>query len=206
MESLKITSITASDLIQEQELLDGLREGDEKTLEYIYGRYLPEAKRLIKSNSGNDEDAEDIFQEALVLVHNKLKNDHLNLDCSLGAYLYAICKNMWWRRFRKQKKLVLSSEFTAYDHELDLDALSQIINNEKYSLVRTHFFRLNESCQKILNMFFEKIPMREIANKLGSTEGYVRKKKFKCKQALIASLEKDSAFKELLDQKVEQND
>lgn len=158
---------------------------------------------MVESNSGNYEDAEDIFQEGLIFVHSKLIANALVLNCSFGTYLYAVCRNMWWRKLKKQQRTTFTDNILKFDYVLSDDILSQIEVNEKYRLVRKHFFRLNEPCQDIIRMFLDKMSMREIANKLGLSEGYARKKKFKCKQALTASLEKDQAFHELLNKKDE---
>mgnify|MGYP001595827228 CR=1 FL=1 len=55
----------------EESLLEGIRLHDSDTLEYIYKKFYPSVQAFVNNNSGNDDDARDIFQEAIVHVWRK---------------------------------------------------------------------------------------------------------------------------------------
>ena len=55
-----------------EEILEGIRRNDIKILQYVYRTFYSYIKYFIISNSGNDDDARDIFQEALVVVYGSL--------------------------------------------------------------------------------------------------------------------------------------
>ncbi|MEO1055112.1 MAG: sigma-70 family RNA polymerase sigma factor [Bacteroidota bacterium] len=187
-------------LKEEKEIFEGILNGNEQILKRIYKEYLPQVKRLINKNSGNDEDAEDIFQEALILIHKKLRKNDLNIDCSIGTYIYSVSRNMWLTSLKKLQRTVITDDLKTYDYELDENTIGQIINNEKSSLFRKYFMKLGDRCQDILTRFFNGESMKLIAEAFGYTEQYARKKKFDCKQTLISSMKKDPAFAELVNQ------
>ena len=75
----------------------------------------------------------------------------------------------------------------------------ELEQKEQLALYRTHFNKLSESCQKVLSLFFAKVKMAEIAQKMDSSEAYIKKKKFKCKENLVSKIKADPLFAELTD-------
>ena len=59
----------------EVSLLEGIRQNDTDTLEYIYKKFYPSIRNFIILNSGCDADAKDIFQEIIIVVYRKLKKE-----------------------------------------------------------------------------------------------------------------------------------
>ncbi len=178
-------------------IIKGLVSGDEKIIQSFYEETLPKIRSYIGNNSGNDADAEDIFQDALVFTYQKLKNQSLSLNCSLTTYVYAVSKNLWMNTLRKRKKIRLKEQFPETEDVLGKNALEELQIFERYSLFQRAFLRLGVSCQQLLAYFFEGKSMREISEILAFSEGYTRKKKFECKKKLIELLEKDPAYAEL---------
>ena len=67
---------------QNTNLLNALINGDSKKIESIYTDNFQSVKRFILQNKGNIEDAEDIFQKALLQIavrYTKEKNRNKNL-------------------------------------------------------------------------------------------------------------------------------
>ena len=72
--------------------------------------------------------------------------------------------------------------------------------NEKYGLYQKHFNTLSTDCQKLLQLFFEKVPLKEIAGLMGyKSEKYAKKRKFKCKELLVNRIKQDTEFKKILE-------
>ena len=70
--------------------------------------------------------------------------------------------------------------------------------NKRYQLFQEHFKKLSFNCQKILELFLAKIPLKEIASILGlKSEFYVKKRKHICKEKLVESIKKDPKFNSL---------
>lgn len=179
-------------------LITGIRRKDRAVLEYIYQQYFPMIIEFVGKNSGTREDAKDIFHDGLTAIYEKSVKGDISLKSSFKTYLYAICKNLWLMVLRR-KKTALKVEtkenlMTAMPKSIEEDIISQ----QRYKLFRQYFAILGEDCQKVLNMFFQGVSLKEIAEKMGFSESYAKKKKFTCQKQLIGSIEKDALYKELL--------
>ncbi len=93
------------------ELLQGLAAGDRTVVASLYKLYLPVLTKWILSRGGLDADADDVFQEALLVVYAKAKSPEFCLTCKLSTYLFAVSKRIWY------KKLEQSSNFYNLDTE-----------------------------------------------------------------------------------------
>jgi len=184
-----------------KQYFDGISNGDRMTIQLIYDHYFAKIESYIKGNSGNQEDAKDIFQDALMTIYVKTKNSNLDdLDCSFYTYLYAVCRNLWLKKLRKKKPDFLD-ESSKFDGLLQEEIEQSIAKKERWAFYREKFKLLNKPCQKILQLFFEKHNFNEISKKLGfGSANYAKKKKYLCKQKLIELMMKDQRFKELNDQ------
>jgi RNA polymerase sigma factor (sigma-70 family) len=177
--------------------LNGIRTGDVSILRSIHAEFFPGILAHIRQNSGSREDAEDVFQNAIVIVFQKLRQEPIELSSSFYTFLFAICKNLWLKALRKKKGLRVSNPG---EMELTDDiSLTEIMEEqERHTLYRQKFRQLGEDCQRLLKLFFTKTPMAEIARTMGyASEGYAKKRKFICKKQLIELIEADPLFAEL---------
>ncbi|MBP2831749.1 sigma-70 family RNA polymerase sigma factor [Aquimarina sp. U1-2] len=178
-------------------ILEGIAAGDEGTITAFYKKNLPYIKGYILQNSGNEEDVEDVFQDAMVLVYQKAKTDALVLHSSLQTYFYGVCKNIWRNRLRKNKKIVRTDDLSVTTESVHPAIIQEIERNERDHVYRKYFIRLSDRCKEVLSLVFEGKSMKEISGITGYSETYTRKKKFECKQSLIHMIEKDPIYKEL---------
>ncbi len=183
------------------DLLNGIRRNDTIILQYIYKSFYSKINFFIKRNNGDDDDANDIFQEAIIIIYRKLKAGDLILDCSFETYLYSVCRLLWLKQLekRKQEKEKIKDNHE-YNDEIYDDNLEKVIDqNERYRLYQKHFINLGNDCQKILQLYFEKVPLKNIAQIMGfKSEKYAKKRKFKCKDYLIQSIKQDIEYKNIL--------
>lgn len=182
---------------EDRELLTGLLRADRAATERFYQRYLPGIITYVTRHGGTEADARDIFQDAALLLFRKLRADELTLTATLRTYLLAVCRNMWRTRQRDHREFRLLPGEGEQQPDLDADTLARLERLSRERLYRRHFDRLGEQCREILERFFRREKMRVIAEALGLSEAYVKKRKFECKQRLIASIETDPAFAEL---------
>ncbi|KAA3624815.1 MAG: sigma-70 family RNA polymerase sigma factor [Bacteroidetes bacterium] len=184
-----------------EDYLNGIRQHDSGVLQYIFKEYLPLIEYYIISNKGTKEAAEDIFMDALEAIYRKVKNNELKLTCAFYTFLFAICKNLWYKKLRGRK---YQSGVTMDDWEvLKLGAYPEeaMVRTERFKLYREKFNLLGEDCKKILHWFLiDNKDMKEIASLMGfKSEGYARKRKFQCKQKLTEMIKNDDRFEELID-------
>lgn len=78
--------------MNDQKIVELIRTGqDDKALNALYGRF-PMIRSLIRSKGGEVKDAEDIFQEALIILVKKIRSSDFVLTAQLGSYLYSVCR------------------------------------------------------------------------------------------------------------------
>ncbi|MBP6977138.1 MAG: sigma-70 family RNA polymerase sigma factor [Bacteroidales bacterium] len=183
------------DSFSEARIIDGFYSAENGVLEYIYREYLPSVIHMVKSNHGAPIDAEDLFQDALVVAFEKIQAPDFALSCTFKTYLYSICRNLWMHRLEKMNK-----EFIPYEMmENTLSGYNEqdklFLEEEKDKLFHDHFLRLGEKCQKILLLVFQRFSTSEIAVKLElNSELYVRKRKSQCRKTLIRNIVRDPKY------------
>lgn len=182
----------------DQDLLDGLLSGDPRKVKMLYDAYLPDIIRYVRQNNGSEADARDLFQEALIAIYRKLVDHDLELTVALRTFIQVICRNLWLRNLRKTQRISLQAPNDMVEQSATTEILG--LDLERMERDRTYFRcfdQLGEKCRKILSWYFDKVSMREIAEKLDTTEAFIKKKKFECKNKLIEQLHQDPVFKEL---------
>lgn len=183
------------------DLLNGILRNDTIVLQYIYKNFYSKINFFIKKNNGDDDDANDIFQEAIIILYRKLKANDLVLDCTFETYLYSVCRFLWLKHLEKRK---LEKEKIKDNHEFNDDiyddGLEKVVDlNDRYKLYQKHFTNLGNDCQKILQLYFDKVSLKSIAQIMGfKSEKYAKKRKFKCKEYLIKSIKQDLEYKKIL--------
>ncbi len=88
----------------EEKLTQGLINEDRDAIKYFYVTYRGMILTLILSKSGTIEDMEDIFNECLVELIEKLKKG-VRFNCLLSTYFYGMCKNQWQKRWTRKLKI-----------------------------------------------------------------------------------------------------
>jgi len=181
-----------------KEILHGLKDRDTRVLDFIYDNFYFQIKIFITKNHGTEEDARDIYQDALMVIYQKQQKENLTLSCSFSTYLYSVCRLLWLKQLEKRKQQLTVTEESGIYVEVNENILDIFNLNEKYKLYQDHFNRLSFSCQKVLELFLAGIPLKEIANILGfKSEQYAKKRKYQCKEKLVISIKSDPEYKKL---------
>lgn len=186
--------LTNEEKYTDKEYLEGIKRENPVLIKAFYKVFFPRIEKYVLSNNGNTADARDLFQEATIVLFRKTKVDTFNLTSTLYTYIYAICKNQWQNRLKKKNRE--SGELLPNDilEAIDIELMEK---TERYSLFRSKFQLLGESCQQLLEWFFEKKKMREIAERMNFTEAYVKKRKHYCKEKLVKLIKADPQYQEL---------
>ena len=184
----------------DEAIIEGLRLRKENIIKYVYKEYFSMTRHLIINNSGTGQDAEDVFQDALVIIYKRTIIDQLALNSSFKTFFYSVCRNIWMQHLEKKKKL--KNEFIDFETitEIPEPTIEEIydIENKKSKLYQLHFLNLSDDCQKVIQLFLKKISLREIANIMGyKTEKYAKKRKFDCKEELKTRILNDPNYLKL---------
>jgi len=185
-------SIFAKNLVAihpDQRYLEGLLNNDNQLIEEIYRLFSPGIRIWIVQNSGSEDDAADIFQESLVDIYNQAKYKGLELTCPFQPFLLLVCKRKWLNEVKKRglRRVTKSSDdLSGYGEDVFAVAEQVGMEEEKARLFFQQFQRLGEKCREILRMSLTGERQEKIAEALGVTYGYLRKKKSECMATLMS--------------------
>jgi len=185
----------------DEAILEGLRLRSDYIIRFIYKDFFPLIKFLVTENGGTEEDAEDIFQDGIIIIYNKISLNQFVLTSSFKTYMYSVCRNLWLQKLNKRKaifdKLTDLEEYI--DVPKDLLQEASVEETELHRIIQIHFLSLAEDCQKLLRLFSKSISLREIATILGfKTEKYAKTRKYMCKEELKRRIANDPRSQKLL--------
>ncbi len=187
----------------DEQILKGILRHDSLILQYVYKQYYYKINYFIRKNQGNEDDASDIFQEAIIIIYRKLKeNDLIFEKSSFAGYLFSVCRFLWLKQLEKRRieKERLNDSLPYQENLYDENLVELVDKNERYGLYQKHFATLSTDCQKLMQLFFEKVSLREIAKVMGyKSEKYAKTRKYKCKEILIKRIKQDTEFKKILE-------
>ena len=183
----------------DQIFIDGLVQNNSAVIQSIYKKFVPKVKSYIRTNSGSDDEAQDIIQEVLITIYNQAKTKGLQLSCPFDAYFFLLCKRRWLNELKKasNKEVTLMDENVSIDESVQEMAFQTEVFDEKQSLFDEMFQKLGEKCQEVLKLSFVTKTMEEVAEKLNVTYGYVRKKKSLCTGQLTEMIQQSNRYKSL---------
>jgi len=173
----------------DQRYLEGLLSDDNQIVEEIYRLFSPGIRGWIIQNSGTEDDAADIFQESLIDIYNQAKYKGLQLTCPFQPFLLLVCKRKWLNEIKKRgsRQVTKSSDdLSEYGEDVFAAAERVGVEEEKARLFFQQFERLGEKCREILRMSLTGQRQEKIAEALGVTYGYLRKKKSECMATLLS--------------------
>jgi RNA polymerase sigma factor (sigma-70 family) len=186
--------------ISDEAILEGIRLKSQFVVEVVYDHHFSKIRRYVLLNSGNDEDAEDIFQEGLMVIYQKIKNNNLVLTSSFGTFFISICKRLWLKKATRQASSQRLKHAASTGNFLHMEAwLDELqLNDEvlKLGLYQKHYLELPQDCKQVLSLFMEGFSIKEIADIVGyENEDYVKTRRFKCKELLKKNIKKDPQYR-----------
>lgn len=184
----------------DDEILQALKSGhDRDVLKYIYNTHFPKVNRYIKHNSGDQDAAFDIFQDSIMVFYRYVMEDKFDPKYDIGAFIFAVSKNLWLNRLRKESREIVLPEYVDFS-DTGGNIVDHIITREREEAVSEILARLGERCEELLRYsIFYRMKNTEICEKMGfSTENAVKTRKYKCMQKLITYIEERPGLKNAL--------
>ncbi|QLG45072.1 RNA polymerase sigma factor [Costertonia aggregata] len=148
----------------DQEIIHQLKKGNEACLKHLY-QHLGMIKSLVSKNSGNEDDALDIFQEAVIVFYKKVMSGDFELRGKISSYLYEVSRRLWLNQLNRRKRHEVPSDMSFSPNRADEDGERQNpIALQKY--VENALEKLGEPCKSLLeSAIFLGTKMEEIAKK-----------------------------------------
>ena len=163
------------------EIIDDLKGENNKAFGQLYKAYFGMVNRFVINNNGRTDDAEDIFQDTMIVLLGKLRQDDFQLTASIKTYIMAISKNMWLKRLRTANR---ETEFTDVLDNKFYNEINLAIENEKTYVdkLQTYMHKITKHCQGLIHdMFFKEKAIEQIQKEYGySTKHNAQNQKYKC--------------------------
>ncbi|MDN3656678.1 sigma-70 family RNA polymerase sigma factor [Ferruginibacter paludis] len=178
------------------EIIIDLKGENNQAFGTLYKNYFGVVNRFITNNSGTNHDAEDIFQDAMIVLVAKLRQDDFVLEASVKTYIMAIAKNLWFKKLRTANR---ETEFTAIHNEKFYAEISLAIEQEKTYMDKLQYYihQISDHCRRLIHdMFFKNQPIKQIQQDYGYTSIHnAQNQKHKCVEQIRKIKEKESKKK-----------
>ena len=181
------------------QLLNADSSSQDKALEYVYQENRDRVYSYVMANSGDLDQAKDIYQETVIAFFENVRDGKFKLESSISTYLFSIAKFKWLNELKKNKQIE-DRHLKVVREEHDLDASQLLMKREDEQKIMDLFDLIGESCKKLLiqTVYFN-ASMKEIVDLLGfSNEQVARNKKFKCIKKLRILLKSKPEVLQLL--------
>lgn len=176
-------------------LLNDLKGENNRSFGQLYQEYFSMISRFVTNNSGQTEDAEDLFQDTMVVLIEKLRQDNFVLTASLKTYIMAIAKNLWLKRLRSPQKTVEFSELLEQQY---FEEINLAIEAEKtyWDKLQNYLHQITEHCKGLIHdMFFQQKQIEQIQKEYGYTSKQnAQNQKYKCVEQIrkVKELDKNN--------------
>ena len=166
----------------EKALLQGLARSERKAIEIIYRENYNMVQSLIINNSGSADDAKDIFQEAMIVLYEKVRSGSFELNCLIKTYVYSVSRRLWLKRLQQMNRYTPAVENLQDTVPVEEDVEENERINSEFQAMERAISSLGEPCKSLLEAYYlEKKSMQEIASFFGYTNAEnAKNQKYKC--------------------------
>lgn len=167
-------------------IVSEIRKKNEVVLRELYKMHFPMVMNLVCSNSGTEQEAKDIYQEAVIAFYERVQQEHFRLTCRIKTFLYAICRRLWLKRLSEKKRFHGNIDETETFLQIDDVMLDMDEREKQFSQMSKALDGLGEPCRSIIEDFYIRdLSMEAIRDKFGYTNAdNAKNQKYKCLQRL----------------------
>jgi RNA polymerase sigma factor (sigma-70 family) len=136
-------------------ITEELKTEDNFVIGKLYEKNFQKISKFVLNNSGNIADAEDLFQDTMIVLIEKIRQEQFQLTASIDTYMYAISKNLWFKKLRDRKNQLSLKNMQTIAPQ---NSIINIIENEKTYLERLkgYLHKITDHCYGLIKDFFLK--------------------------------------------------
>ena len=179
----------------DNELKEYILEGeDKKDVTLLYKAILPQLKKCISQNKGSEEDALDIFQEAVIVFSKNFITNKAELKDNMIGYMYRIAINNW------KAQMKAAAQTSSIDEVPPTVEEEHPMGTHNHAIVKQLLDRLGTKCKELLSLsVFADLSQEDIIQRQKFNSVAAVKMQFKrCKKKLMElSKEHPELIKEL---------
>ena len=177
----------------DQYIIERIRNREDDAFVYLQVKFQDTIRLMVLEMGGSQEDAKDVFSEGLVALIRLVDREDFELNCKLGTLVYALCKNTWMLQLEKQAA-VRNYHARKLDSADEQDFTEESDQQLFHAIFWESFKKMDKVCQDILGGYLKEISPKEIADQMGYSYGYVRKRKSMCHGYLMKLIEEHPTY------------
>jgi RNA polymerase sigma factor (sigma-70 family) len=167
----------------DEHIIIALRNNDDSVLSVLYKLYFGSINHFIITNNGSEDDAKDIFQEAIIVFYQNIKDQNFELNCKIKTYLYSVSRLMWLKKIKKASAIVGKiTDFEGFIAIEDADADLMEEREMQFGKMASALSQLGEPCKTLVeDLYIKQLSMSQISEKFGYTNAdNAKTQKYKC--------------------------
>jgi RNA polymerase sigma factor (sigma-70 family) len=187
--------------IAEDQIPKLMREGkDREVVPLLYRKVFPLVQRYITKRSGRKEDADDVFQDAMMIFYKQVVKNSFDSKYNVYGYLYRLSINCWINKVKKESRIELKDEMPEAGTEEVMEVTESMITGRDENLLKDVFSDIGDKCIELLTYtIYYNLLMEDIMIRMGFTSvSAVKMQQQRCKQKLIKEIENNPALSERL--------
>lgn len=187
---------------KDEQIIAGLRKRDNQVIQFIYETDFEKISQMIQSNNGSSDDAEDIFQESLIIIFKRLRDDpDFELTSSFSTYIYSVNRLLWLKKLRNYRKMDVTRLDREKEDFIEFEEPPPVLDKDlRMAIYEKNLKLIPDDCQQILILTAKEMPAKDIADKLGfRSDSYVRKRRHFCKEFLVNRIKEDQDYRDLME-------
>lgn len=169
--------------------IKAFKAGDQEAFNYIYNYYKNSLYYFIFSYTKDSQDAEEVFQDTFVRIHNRIQ-DLEKLE-SFESWAFSIAHSMtmsFLKRNKKKKYFQLEEDI---DVEDDFSIVDDYEKGEVVDTLKKGFEELNPIFKSVAQLrYLEELSVNEIADTLSVPVGTVKRRLSRIREIMQPILEK----------------
>ena len=177
----------------DNEIIECLRNRQSYVVHWLSDRYMTMIRLMVYQKGGSTEDARDIFQDGLIIMLEKLDDKKFNLTCKFKTFLYCVCEHLW-KTILEKRQSAANYLNRRSEPESEKDFTDMIDYQMYEQIIQDVFKTLDPISKKILTLYWQEKSLQEIADQLGYTYGYVRKKKCEAQGELTEKVKRHPGY------------
>lgn len=145
--------------MEDEKILAGIQQNEAAAFKILYKFYYPAVRSFVLKNNGSEADAEDVFQETMIVLLRKVPKDDFELTSSLKTYIFSIASNIWLKKLRdvSRQANVLINEVAEEQSAKDIEALEA----QKQNLLHKALGAITNHCLTLIYQVFYTDKRRE---------------------------------------------
>lgn len=156
----------------------------------LYRYTFPQVANAIMQEGGDRQVARDIFQNALIVLLERIRSDDFVLTCSAGTYLHSVSVNIWRNLRRKLAQRAIQVDIRDFPNSMTETIYFEEIPGD-YEKLAALLEKMEDPCKSLLeNFYVRELSWEAIAEKMGyASAGSARNQKYKCIERIRKALE-----------------